>query len=400
MKKLVIFLVVIVLAFAGFLTWLSYQPESHMALTNEEAPAYDGAMSEEAAAAEIRGLDYDAIEALHASDEVIMSVYGEDVSWGDYYAWLYMNGMQVETFFEQMAMYYGMAADWEGSVGDGSGMIYAQLPTASAEDTLLRIAAIEKMAAEKGIELSEESAAALEDKALAEAALGEGAAVEELLTTLEEMHMSLDTYKRISRANYLYGDILAEEFGADGEKVSDEEAGLWLGEQGYMAANHILLMTTNKDTGETLDEAAAAEKKAKADEIYAELSAIGDVEERVAHFLELKEEYDEDTGKTYYPNGYTFTSGTMVSEFENAVKSMEAYDLSEPVKSSFGWHVIMRLPLGADNSMSDSSGAIVPAGWLYAQQKLGSELEAYMDASAIEYAEGFEVPDLTKFIKE
>ena len=50
MKKLVIFLVVIVLAFAGFLTWLSYQPESHMALTNEEAPAYDGAMSEEAAA--------------------------------------------------------------------------------------------------------------------------------------------------------------------------------------------------------------------------------------------------------------------------------------------------------------------------------------------------------------
>ena len=39
MKKLVIFLVVIVLAFAGFLTWLSYQPESHMALTNEEAPA-------------------------------------------------------------------------------------------------------------------------------------------------------------------------------------------------------------------------------------------------------------------------------------------------------------------------------------------------------------------------
>ena len=120
----------------------------------------------------------------------------------------------------------------------------------------------------------------------------------------------------------------------------------------------------------------------------------------LARFLELKEEYDEDTGKTYYPNGYTFTSGTMVSEFENAVKSMEAYELSEPVKSSFGWHVIMRLPLGADNSMSDSSGAIVPAGWLYAQQKLGSELEAYMDASAIEYAEGFEVPDLLKFIKE
>ena len=46
--------------------------------------------------------------------------------------------------------------------------------TASAEDTLLRIVAIDKMAAEKGIELSEESAAALEDQALAEAARENG----------------------------------------------------------------------------------------------------------------------------------------------------------------------------------------------------------------------------------
>ena len=61
MKKLVIFLIIIVLAFAGFLTWLSYQPETHMALTNEEAPAYDGAMSEEAAEAEVRDDFVDAI---------------------------------------------------------------------------------------------------------------------------------------------------------------------------------------------------------------------------------------------------------------------------------------------------------------------------------------------------
>ena len=80
MKKLVILLVVIVLAFAGFLTWLSYQPDSHMALTNEEAPAYSGEMSEEAAQAEVRSLDYEAIAALHAEDEVVMKVYGEDVT--------------------------------------------------------------------------------------------------------------------------------------------------------------------------------------------------------------------------------------------------------------------------------------------------------------------------------
>ena len=399
MKKFVILLVVIVLAFAGFLTWLSYQPEAHMALTNEEAPAYGGAMSEEAAEAEVRSLDYEAIAALHADDEVVMNVYGQDVLWEDYYAWLYMNAMQVEAFFEQMAMYYGVAGDWEGSVGDGSGMTYAQLPAAAAEDTILRIAAIEKMAAEKGIELSAESQAALEDQALAEGVLGEGATVEELLATLEESCMSLDTYKRISRANFLYGDMLTELFGAEGEKVSDEECALWLEEQGYMGANHILLMTMNKDTGDALDEAAAAEKKAKAEEIYAELAAIEDVEQRIARFKELKEEYDEDTGKVSYPDGYTFTSGTMVSEFEDAVTAMEAYEISEPVKSSYGWHVIMRTDLGADNLLQDSSGSLVPAGWIYAQEKLGLELESYMDTSLIEYAEGFEAPELLNYIK-
>ncbi|MBQ1235819.1 MAG: InlB B-repeat-containing protein, partial [Oscillospiraceae bacterium] len=210
MKKLVILLVVIVLAFAGFLTWLSYQPETHMALTNEEAPAYDGAMSEEAAAAEVRSLDYEALSAAHANDEVIMSINGEEVLWEDYYAWLYMNAMQVEAFFEQMAMYYGVPGDWEGSVGDDSGMIYAQLPPSAAEETLLRIIAIEKLAADKGVVLSAESEAQLSDEALATAVIGEGATVEELLAALDEMHMSLDTYKRISRANFLYGDILAE----------------------------------------------------------------------------------------------------------------------------------------------------------------------------------------------
>ncbi len=399
MKKLVILLVVIVLAFAGFLTWLSYQPETHMALTNEEAPAYDGAMSEEAAAAEVRSLDYEALSASHANDEVIMSINGEEVLWEDYYAWLYMNAMQVEAFFEQMAMYYGVPGDWEGSVGDDSGMIYAQLPPSAAEETLLRIFAIEKLAADKGVVLSAESEAQLSDEALANSVIGEGATVEELLAALDEMHMSLDTYKRISRANFLYGDILAEVFGENCEKVTDEECGAWLAENGYMAANHILLMTMNKDTGDALDEAGAAEKKAKADEIYAELSAISDVEELVARFKELKEEYDEDTGKVSSPDGYTFTPGTMVSEFEAAVNSMEDYELSEPVKTSYGWHVIMRTPLGAQNLLRDSSGSMVPACWVYAQQKLGSELETYMAEATVEYAEGFEVPELVKYVK-
>ncbi len=398
MKKLVIILLVIVLAFAGFLTWKSYQPEAHMALTNEEAPAYSGEMTEEAAEAAISRLDYEAIKALHAEDEVVLNVCGKDISWGEYYSWFFMNAMQVESYFEQMAMYYGVAADWNGSTGDDAGTLYADLPALSTEESLLRFAAIEKLAEEKGVTLSEESLAAIDEQALANAIIGEGATVDELVAALDEMNMSLDTYKRITGINLLYSDLLAADYGANCELVDNDAVALWLGEQGYVSANHILLITMDKATGDKVDEATAAQKKAKAQEIYDELAAIENVEERVARFKELKAEYDEDTGKDYYPDGYTYTPGTMVSEFENAVNAMEAYELSEPVETSYGYHVIMRMPLGSESLLNDASGSLIPAGWVYAQQQMNNEVEAVMAAEAISYAEGFEPVNVIEFI--
>lgn len=103
-------------------------------------------------------------------------------------------------------------------------------------------------------------------------------------------------------------------------------------------------MTKDPSTGEELSDADKADKKAKADEIYKELAAITDQSELMKRFAELKEEYCEDTGKTTYPDGYTFTEGKMVPEFENAVKALEAYEVSEPVQSDYGYHIILRLP--------------------------------------------------------
>lgn len=400
MKKLVIFLLIIVLAFAGYLTWLSYQPEQHMAVTDEEIPAYDGEMTPEAAEAQVSKLDYEAIKALHAEDEVVMTACGKDITWAEYYAWFSMNAMQVESYFEQMALYYGVAADWSGSTGDDSGSIYADLPALSTEETLLRFAAIEKLAAEKGVGLSEESKAQLEDEAMAAAVMGEGAAVEELVSALDEMGMDLESYRSITGINLLYSDMLTAEYGADCELVDNTAVALWLGEQGYMSANHILLLTADPATGEVADEATAAEKKALADELYAELSAIGDVEQLKTRFKELKEQYCEDSGKTAYPDGYTFTSGQMVTPFEDAVKASEAYDVHEPVESQYGWHIVMRLPLGKDCLINDAaSGAQLPASWVYAESDMNAQVEEVMAAEAITYSDNFEQINVLDFVK-
>jgi len=399
MKKLVIFLLIIVLAFAGYLTWLSYQPEQHMAVTDEEIPAYPGEMTEEAAHECVNCLDYEAIRALHSDDELVLTVCGKDITWAEYYAWFSMNAMQVESYFEQMALYYGVAADWSGSTGDDSGMTYAQLPALSTEETLLRFAAIEKLAADKGVELSEASKAQLTDEALAAGVMGEGASLEDLIAALDEMGMGLETFRSITGANFLYSDMLAAEYGADCELVDNDTVALWLGEQGYMCANHILLMTADPATGEVADEATAAEKKALAEELYAELAAIEDVEEKLARFKELKEQYCEDTGKTAYPDGYTFSSGQMVTPFEEAVKASSAYAVHEPVESQYGWHIVMRLPLGKDCLINDAaSGAQLPASWVYAESDMNAQVEEVMAANAITYAENFEQINVLDFV--
>lgn len=54
--------------------------------------------------------------------------------------------------------------------------------------------------------------------------------------------------------------------------------------------------------------------------------------------------FNTDPGMTNDPNGYLFTGGEMVSEFENAVRELAVGSYTaEPVQSQFGYHIIWRL---------------------------------------------------------
>ena len=119
---------------------------------------------------------------------------------------------------------------------------------------------------------------------------------------------------------------------------------------GAMYANHILLLTVDPATGEALDDAGSAQKKAQAEQLAAELQGISNPEERLNRFLELKAQFDEDVGKEANPNGYLFYPGTMAAEFEDACGVLGEYEVSAPVLSSYGYHVIIRLPFMAYRS--------------------------------------------------
>ena len=106
-------------------------------------------------------------------------------------------------------------------------------------------------------------------------------------------------------------------------------------DQTYMRCKHVLIKTVDDDNNELENQ---DELKAKAEEVASRAKAGED-------FDALIKEYNEDPGMESSPDGYVFTEGEMVDAFYQGTKALEIGGISDPIKSSYGWHIIQRLPL-------------------------------------------------------
>lgn len=105
---------------------------------------------------------------------------------------------------------------------------------------------------------------------------------------------------------------------------------------------HILILSTDMNTGENLsgDEAIAA--RTKADELLERAKGGEDFDKLVA-------EHSEDPGSTSQPDGYYLgkgfilgSEGGMVPEFETASLELEVGEVSDIVETRYGYHIIKR----------------------------------------------------------
>ena len=291
-----------------------------------------------------------------------MVVDGREETWDTYFYFLASQADYVEDFFATMESYYGLELKWS-DVAEGDDETYADLAAESVEEALRQFATIEGFARANGVELTEENRQTMAEQLAADmaAVCGEDATEADFEEYLAGLYMSRDMYDRINTVNLLYQETFRQLYGEDGEAMEEAAVLQYLADNEYLSANHILLLTEDPTTGEALDEAAAAEKLATAEKLAEELQAIEDETELLARFAQLKEEYCEDSGKAVYPAGYTFTPGTMVTEFEDACKALENYQVSDPIKSSYGYHVIVKLPRDADALLLGSSGEALTA---------------------------------------
>lgn len=77
-----------------------------------------------------------------------------------------------------------------------------------------------------------------------------------------------------------------------------------------------------------------------------------------ADFNALVKEHGTDPGMEANPTGYVFTKGEMVEEFEKAAFSLKAGEISRPVKTTYGYHIIKREALPTISQETKQSLAI------------------------------------------
>ena len=144
--------------------------------------------------------------------------------------------------------------------------------------------------------------------------------------------------KRLEISNELfefvmYGDayrnILMDQC-KDESGITDETIDVYFADN-YWRAKHLLLTTQGKTEEEQ------NKIKAQAEDLYRQIKNGAD-------FDKLIEQYNEDPGVSSNPDGYVFTKGEMVKEFEEGVSGIEIgqYNL---VKTSYGYHIVKRLAL-------------------------------------------------------
>jgi len=145
-------------------------------------------------------------------------------------------------------------------------------------------------------------------------------------------------------------------------------------------------MTVDPTTRQPLDDATIAEKKSAAESILSQLQNSTDL---AADFDALMFEHSEDTGLISNPDGYIFTAGEMVAEFENATRALEFGQISGLVESTFGYHIILRQD-PANSAVADEVRSAL----------LQDQLQAWMDEADIVPTDAYETLDVPSYHKK
>ncbi|MEG1366499.1 MAG: peptidylprolyl isomerase [Oscillospiraceae bacterium] len=182
----------------------------------------------------------------------------------------------------------------------------------------------------------------------------EKAAVDKRLTEQKESFPSEEEYKAAISSAYFTEDIL-KKLAMDGETVTKLTATLFKDDiaenvaKNYVHAKHILIPFPEQAAAD-----GAASTSAPKKDHSKELASANEVMDKIKageSFEELMKTYSQDPGQP--EEGYYFTTGKMVKEFETAAFALKEGEVSDIVETSYGYHIIKKSPFEEKEMMKD-----------------------------------------------
>ena len=279
---------------------------------------------------------------LNEGAETVLNVNGDAVTADEYSGYMLYNMQYYASMYAQM----GLTDLWANE--DMAKSLGASMPEAAEQQAIYARVVMQKFN-ELGLKLSyneQKEMASVRRNSIA------NTSQDAYLNQIAQFGFSDQTYQNFMYISQCYQALNDYYFGENGVNTPSDEDIQKYYEDNYITAKHILITTVDPASGETKRTDEEAKKEAQS--ILDRINAGED-------FDTLMNQYSEDTGLSNNPNGYTFTEGQMVTEFYDGAKALAEDEVSELVKSSYGYHIIKRVKLDdsqLDNFKSDIVSAI------------------------------------------
>jgi len=255
---------------------------------------------------------------------------------------------------------------------------------------LVELVQLQQAADDLGIEVTDEAVAKLENRTIKSKFDGDRA---EYVKALKKAGYTPEQYRKTA---YLYAVFSSKIFTAVTKDVTvtpQEVLEYYTANQAQYGTprsrdvRHILIQVKDKDGN--VDFAAS---KAKADDVYAQLKAGAD-------FAALVKKYSADTGSVADGGKYSVVEGQgTVAEFEKAAFALATHEVSKPVKTQFGYHLIEPIEDTKKATAQPFEKVQASIKALLLQQKRNEEIQKWVEEQKaaydgkITYAAGYEPP--------
>lgn len=297
---------------------------------------------------------------LNEGSETVLTVNGDAVTADEYSGYMLYNMQYYASMYAQM----GLTDLWSNE--DMAKSLGASMPEAAEQQAIYARVVMQKFN-ELGLKLSyneQKEMASVRRNSIA------NTTKDAYLNQIAQFGFSDQTYQNFMYISQCYQALNDYYFGENGVNTPSDEDIQKYYEDNYITAKHILITTVDPASGETKRTDEEAKKEAQS--ILDRINAGED-------FDTLMNQYSEDTGLSNNPNGYTFTEGQMVTEFYDGAKALAEDEVSELVKSNYGYHIIKRVKLDdsqLDNFKSDIISAI--------SGSMDELLQQWMDEAQVE----------------